>query len=230
MGDLSKNQATGLMALLAALLAVVGVTALHTPASQGAQGVVIHDQPAAGFATARHTTNADAPAAVSEASQTEVVVHVAGAVKSPGVYRLPATARVDDALKAAGGPNAHANTDAVNLAAHLQDGTRIFFPTASQQRMGASPDMPEADGGMGGTHARSGKSGKLTDPTQGQIDIAAADAAELQRVPGIGPAMAERILEARQRANGFRSVEDLQHVPGIGAKKFQRMKPFLTVH
>ena len=231
MSDLSTSQTTGLMALLAILLAVVGVTALHTPASSGGQGVVIHDPPAiSGIPSSRGAPTPLSPAS-AEATQPEVLVHVAGAVKSPGVYHLSATARVNDALKAAGGPTNAANTDAVNLAAHVQDGTKIFFPTISQQPLGANlQGGSSTESGQSEPHGSKGKAGKLSDPAQGQVDIGAADAAELQRVPGIGPAMAERILEARQRANGFHGIEDLRHVSGIGPRKFERMKPFLTVH
>lgn len=225
MSDISRNQAAALTALLAALLVIVGVTASRVPAMPGSRHLTIRDQPATN-PMPRRTVIGPSLQAGTEAPITDVLVHVAGAVKSPGVYRLPSTGRVNDAMKAAGGPKANANTDAVNLAAHLQDGTRIYFPTTGQQPAGTNPDP----GGSGSAHASTGKSGKLTDPSQGQIDIGSADAAELQRVPGIGPAMAERILEARQHSQGFRTLEDIRHISGIGAKKFERMKPFLTVH
>ncbi len=196
-------------------------------------------------------TASAAPASPAEA---EIVVHVAGAVRKPGVYHLRAGARGEDALKAAGGATKDANTDAINLAARLEDGTQLHFPTRKEQPGGGASDQfvtapkptegtegigarpLKASGKAGASRARSGgrggsggRSGKLTDPSQGKVNLNAANAETLQRIPGIGPAMAERVLAYRKENGGFRSVEDLLNVSGIGEKKFAKMQPFVRV-
>ena len=187
---------------------------------------------------------------------TEVVVHVAGAVHKPGVYHLMLGARNDDAIQKAGGPTSEANLDALNLAARVEDGSQLYLPTRKQHPEGgadaptetasgqviaaapaASAHAVTKSGGKAGAHpsaaklasAKSGKSGKLTNPSQGTVNINTASAEELQRIPGIGPAMAERILEFRQASGKFTAPEDLLQISGIGEKKFARMQPFVRV-
>ncbi len=175
-------------------------------------------------------------------------MHVAGAVRKPGVYHLRPGARGEDALKAAGGPKPEANTDAVNLAARLEDGCQLYFPTRKEQPEGGAPaevaspaaysaatkTQSKAAPGTGGVSKAgrkggSGKPGKLTHPAQGTINLNTATAEQLQRLPGVGPAMAERLLEFRKENHGFQSVEDLLQVSGIGEKKFEKMRPFVRV-
>lgn len=198
-------------------------------------------------ATGHQASNEESIAA-PEDKPGEVVVHVAGAVKKPGVYRLVPGARGDDALKAAGGPRLDANTDAVNLAAKVEDGSQLYVPTRQQQPTGGAPDSGD-DSKLLATTAgskkkqtkwsgtnrttgavRGSKSSKLTDPKQGYININTASAEELQKLPGIGPSMAERILAFRKENHGFQSPEDLMSVSGIGEKKFARMQPFVRAH
>ena len=176
---------------------------------------------------------------------TEIVVHVAGAVKKPGVYHLKPGARNDDAVHAAGGFTSAANPDAINLAAHSEDGSQLYIPTRSEQPSGgAAPQetasttsrlfstsgallaRPEArKSGGHGSHS----SNKFSDPSQGQVNLNTADAAQLQHIPGIGPAMAERILAYRRTAGRFQSPDELLQISGIGDKKYQKMKPYLSV-
>jgi len=169
-------------------------------------------------------------------SSGRIAVHVAGAVKHPGVYYLPMGARNIDALKAAGGPTAQANTDAVNLAAYVQDASQLIIPTKGE------PSPPADVNAQGATEARSNLSGgpshghrgsrgnKLRSPLEGQVVLNTADAQELERVPGIGPSLAARILAFRQQNGPFQRLEDLMQVSGIGPKKFAKMRPFLRLH
>ena len=181
---------------------------------------------------------------IADPTVSEIVVHVTGAVRKPGVYHLPPTARNDDALKAAGGPTSDANTAAINLAARAQDGAQVYIPTHKEQpNGGASPDFPSPTIGTSSSKvahasiahpgdtksATGGKPAKLTNPAQGRININMAGTDDLQRIPGIGPAMAERLIAYRKENHGFQSVEDLMQVSGIGAKKFERMQPFIRV-
>ncbi|KAA9144057.1 ComEA family DNA-binding protein [Microbacterium lushaniae] len=124
-----------------------------------------------------------------------VYVHVAGAVGAPGLYALQPDARAVDAIAAAGGFAPDADRGAVNLARAVQDGEQIVVPVA-----GAMPDPAAAS------------------PVDPMVDLNTADAAALEELPGIGPALADRILTWREENGRFASVEDLLAVPGIGEK------------
>lgn len=155
-------------------------------------------------------TTAVAPSEKSE----ELVVHVVGAVKAPGVYRLPQSSRAQDAVRAAGGATAKANLQAINLAAKLQDGEQLRVPDSSE----SAPPAAQAKS--------SGKSGKLL---SGQVSLNTASADELRQVPGIGPATADKIIAYRQQHGSFSSLEQLRDVGGIGEKKLARMAPYLKL-
>ncbi len=174
----------------------------------------------------------------------KIAVHVAGAVKHTGVYYLPTGSREVDFLKAAGGPSSQADTDAVNLAAIAQDGTQLYIPTkrehpyggaepvssAAEQPASSVPDtIPQSAAIPKHSAASHGRSNKMSDPSQGRVSINNATAAELERVPDIGPAMAAKILAFRQQNGRFQSMNDLMQVSGIGPKKFARMSPFLKL-
>jgi competence protein ComEA len=146
----------------------------------------------------------------------EVVVHVAGAVAHPGVYRLPAGSRVADAVAAAGGALGSAASDAINLARVLTDGEQVYLPV-----MGEVP--PGAVGAPAGTIGHSGG------PAAGPVDLNRASAADLETLPGIGPATAQKIIDDREKNGPFATVEDLMRVPGIGQKKLEALKEYVTV-
>lgn len=142
-----------------------------------------------------------------------IQVHIAGAVERPGVYQLPAGARVNEALKLAG-ILPEADPHALNLAAPLSDGQQIIVPRVGEE--GKIITQGPAGSGMG----------KL----QGKININTAGPEELDTLPGIGPSLAQRIIEYRQQHGPFRSIEDLQNVPGIGDKRWETLKDLITVH
>lgn len=124
----------------------------------------------------------------------DVVVHVAGAVAEPGVYRLPAGSRVADAVERAGGPTGRALPDALNLAARLADGQQVVVPAR----------------GPGGTATSAAGS------EDGPISLGSADQAELETIDGIGPVTAADIIEFRDERGGVASIEELDEIPGIG--------------
>ena len=139
---------------------------------------------------------------------------VAGAVVNPGVYSLPRGSRVNDAVRAAGGFSPDADPDAVNLAAFLADGMRIYVP-----RRGAP--TPSAVAVISTASPNSTPSELL--------DINSATAEELEALPHIGPTLAERIIEYRQEHGPFHNVDELLNVKGIGSSLLAKLKPYLTV-
>lgn len=160
-----------------------------------------------------------------------LTVHVAGAVANPGVYVLAPGARVVDAVTAAGGPADGAALHALNLAAPLADGMRIQVPTQKEAAAGAlvpaQGGMPTAGSGMPGA----GAAAPGTVPsgsTPHRVDINRATAADLEALPGIGPALAQRIVADREVNGPFRRPQDLTRVTGIGDKTLARLLPYIT--
>lgn len=150
-----------------------------------------------------------------------MVVHVAGAVKRPGLYRLPPGSRNDDAVKMAGGPTEKADLDGVNLALVAEDGAQLLVPEKGV--------APRATPGQAETAAPRGSSGKLSRPGEGAVNINTASTEELQRLPGVGPSTAAKILAYRKEAGRFTAPDQLMEVSGIGEKKFAAMQPFVRV-
>lgn len=149
----------------------------------------------------------------SESANGIVTVHVAGAVRSPGVYSLPAGSRAIDGVQAAGGMSADADPDRVNLAAVLSDGQRLYVPKAGEaDPLGASP--ANVDG---------------TSLPVGPIDLNTATAEELETLPGVGPATAAAIVAYRDRHGPFASVDELGEVSGIGPSKLAAIRDLVTV-
>lgn len=167
----------------------------------------------------------------------EIVVHVAGAVEKPGVYHLPRGSRVNDAL-ARSGVLPEANLDALNLAALLTDGQKVSVPF----RPGALPGENAGSSGGPGTLApalpttgklfpdvrESNRSSPFAPSGGGLININTASKAELELLPGIGPALAERIIQYREENGYFMSIEDIKNVSGIGEKRFEQLKDKIT--
>lgn len=147
------------------------------------------------------------------------VVHVVGAVNNPGVYSLKQDARVLDAIEAAGGATAEAALIGVNMARVISDGEQLRIPT-----------FEELEGiGFG----LSGSSNQIPGTTGSQspitVNINRATAAELETLPGIGPALAARIVDWRTANGGFKSVDDLDAVTGIGTKMLERIRALVSV-
>ena len=203
--------------LLLACVVLVGLTLWRFwPAAPAPEVAFVPDDPP-GAAPAAETESAPGVGAVPSI----VFVHVAGAVMRPGVYELPLGARVADALGAAGGALDSAVPDAVNLARVLADGERIHIPTADEVAAGVAGDAA-FDGGATGQVASG------TSSAGGVVDINTATAAELEQLPGVGPATAQKIVDDREKNGPFAAPEDLMRVPGIGPKKFEAMKDLVS--
>ncbi|MEO9138788.1 MAG: ComEA family DNA-binding protein [Jatrophihabitans sp.] len=151
---------------------------------------------------------------------TVIVVDVAGRVHRPGVYRLPSGARVDDALKAAGGALRGVDVSTLNLAALLVDGQQVAV------------GRPGATGGPSPPAAASSPAGAGSGGSPGSgapVNLNAATLDQLETLPGIGPALGQRILDYRTEHGSFATVDQLDDVSGIGTVTFKRLKPLVTV-
>ena len=148
-----------------------------------------------------------------------VVVDVAGKVRKPGVYRLKAGSRVTDALKAAGGVRRGTNLSGLNRARVLADGEQIVAGGGAQQAANGPRPVPGSGDGSGGHGA--GASGS-------PVSLSSATEEQLDGLPGVGPVLAKHILEFRDQHGGFRSVDQLRNVNGIGERRFADLKSLVT--
>lgn len=139
-------------------------------------------------------------------------IHIAGAVKQPGVYHLPRPAIGLDALEAAGGALAEADLDRVNLAAELESGQRLFIPFSSAEGTPLPHATPE-----------------LAVNPRNQMNINTATVVELEGLPGIGPSLAEKIIEYREIHGLFNSVDELLDVSGIGPAKLDQLRDLIRI-
>lgn len=166
---------------------------------------------------------ASAPGGTEAPPPVDLVVHVAGAVMRPGIAHVAHGARVADAIEAAGGPAEDADLDQLNLAAPLGDGVQVRVPHEGETLAAPISPVPPTAGGT----ADGGAAGAPPVPTV--VDLNRATAAELEQLPGIGPSLAAAIVTWRTNHGGFKRVDDLLDVPGIGPAKLASLADRVTV-
>ena len=152
----------------------------------------------------------------SPTAKPEVTVHVVGEVEHPGLVTLPGGSRVADAVKRVGGETSAADLTAVNLARPLVDGEQVVVPKPGEAPVAAAPPAAGAQG------AASGGAG-------GPVNLNTADLATLETLPGVGPVLAQRIMDWRLEHGQFTAVEELGEVSGIGDKTYEQLAPKVTV-
>jgi competence protein ComEA len=165
--------------------------------------------PAAGPAPVLSLGAGDALPATAAGASGPVVVHVVGAVRHPGVYRLPAGSRTRDAVRRAGGASRRADLASVNLATRLADGEQVRVP----QRAPPVPASP----------------GAAASAPMATVHLNSASAAQLDALDGIGPALAQRIVDYRDAHGGFGSIDELDEVSGIGPVRLESLRPRLAL-
>lgn len=248
-----------LLVAVSALVAVVwGVTqfsaapraeqvASPSASAESVQAVGAQQSPGA-QSTAQPSAHPSESAQGGASGEATVRVHVAGAVNNPGVYTLPAQGRAVDAIAAASGAAADADLDRVNLAGALSDGVQIYVPhrgetaaPAQIQPNGGTANSGQANAANGAAQNGASQGGAQPQPARTltpagsaqkgstPVNINTATAEELQTLPRIGPAMAQRIIAWREAHGGFRSVDELDAVPGIGPSMLENLRPLVTV-
>lgn len=156
-------------------------------------------------------------ATAETATPNEISVYVTGAVNKPGIVTVKEGARVADAINACGGLLPTSDGDKVNMAQKLKDGQQIRVPEKAEGK--------PAESAKSGT----AKNGKTAVSKDGKVNINTADEQELDCLPGIGPAMAKRIVEYRETNGAFQAPEDIKNVKGIGDAKFEKMKDMIEL-
>lgn len=173
-------------------------------------------------------------AVASKAAQTKTVrVQVSGAVLEPGIYDLPANCRVEEAIAAAGGMTENADSERVNLVRKVRDGMQIRVPVKKAARTSRTQrKSAQATAGYSASSTKkigSTRAGAEKNNSAVQIvRINSASVSELQQLPGIGPALAQRIVKTRNSGR-FTSAEDLLRVPGIGKAKLAKLRNYVEV-
>ncbi|MGI8726757.1 MAG: SLBB domain-containing protein [Solirubrobacterales bacterium] len=182
---MSGRPSTLQLVLYAAIAAVLLLLVVRASSEAGTGG--------GGSAELKVSEGPRQPAGGSAGSAGDAVVHVAGAVAKPGVYRMPLGSRVADAIERAGGVTSEGEADAINLAARIVDGQQVVVPESA-------PGGAVASAGAG----------------DGPISLGSATEADLEEIDGIGPVTAANIIEFRDQNGGISSIEDLDQISGIG--------------
>lgn len=210
--NLAKILLYGCMAAVVVAVGMWGVSQVRTSTPLSADSLMLLETPLSS-SEAEH----ESPVERRTTTTAEIWVQVTGEVRMPGVYRLPRGSRVFEAIEAAGGSTPAADTDALNLAAPVGDGSRIVVPrlgepgagTAAGTGSGAGPQTPP-----GGVAA--------------PISLSTADAATLDSLPGVGPTTAAAIIAYREEHGPFQSVDELEKVPGIGPATLAKIRDLVV--
>jgi competence protein ComEA len=210
-------------ALVALVVVVLGVRWI--------QGQAARRGPGPAPAGAQRASGGGGGVRVERARGSPALVHVAGMVRRPGVYRLPADARVADAVRRAGGAAPRGDPDAVNLAARVADGQQVVVPlrvAAATPAGGAGPGTGAASG-AGDAAAGGVAAGGAPAAPAPPVSLNTATLEQLDALEGVGPVTAQKILDFRRERGGFRSVDELAQVPGIGPKRLAALRPKVQV-
>lgn len=157
----------------------------------------------------------------NEGSKELVIVHITGAIKTPGIVKLPEGARIEDAIDKAGGLTEDADISDVNLAYVLEDGIKIKIPTISEEK---NEEIIINSSGEGIVEK------EISNNSENKIiNINKANETDLQTLPGIGASLAGRIVEYRNSNGKFNEIEDIKNVSGIGDSKYENIKNFICV-
>lgn len=218
-GQLTRQRA--LIGAGVLLVALVGGGKLLLGSGAASAPVRVAGPPVAGSAPAdgsvpaggSPTGTAATPGLPAARSRPVLVIHVVGAVRRPGLYRLAEGARAADAVSRAGGPTANADLEAIDLAAPIADGQQVAVPRRADAGASLAPTSPPG----AGLAAR-----------MGPVHLNTATAEQLDTLPGIGPSTAQKIVDYRHEHGSFRSVDELDAIPGIGLAKIDQLRKLVA--
>lgn len=200
-------------ALTVVIVAVAGWWLVRPPSTPVDATLAVATTATGSRSTDGPSMNGPSNGATAVGRRDTIVVHAAGAVASPGVYKMPIGSRVSDLITAAGGPTGEGDPNALNLAGELRDGDRVEVPIVGATTPGGASPAPAASGGG----------------VPRVVDLNRGTAEELDALPGIGPATAAAIVTYRDQHGPFGSVDDLVDVPGIGPAKLEAIRELVDV-
>lgn len=223
--------------ILAVIIVVVTAFLFFGPKGKNENVTLENKKDEISSGKASETANDGGNSEVAEESDKEkktqsggkIFIDIAGEVKNPGVYEVTSDSRIFEAIEKAGGLTEKADTTNVNQAETVKDGQKISIP-----KKGATA---QSSGGSGGESsqttsapASNAQTSAGTDPASGtKININSADSSQLQTINGIGPSTAEKIIRYRTSKGAFKSIDDLKKVNGIGDKKLEKLRPYVTI-
>jgi len=210
-----ENKGKSMKAAAVALVLIIALTILLSGSLKKADDIIIIESSAA-----EQTADDEAAALATEEKEAFIVVDIEGAVMAPGIVRLQEGSRVNDAVLEAGGLAASADTMEVNLAARLSDGDKVYIPTKQERQGSATAAAGIVTDSISGSPANQGN---------GMVNINTANSEQLQALNGVGPATAQKIIDYRESIGGFKKIEDLMKVSGIGSKTFEKLKDKIIV-
>jgi len=216
MPDLSRSE----LAAYAACVVLVVLLGWRVLRSDGEGPAAVAGGAGGGSAStprASSSSPGEPSVSVAPARDGSAVVHVVGAVRRPGVYRLRVGQRVEDVIRRAGGARGDTDLQAINLAAKIADGQQVVVPRRGAAAVGGA--VAAAGGGAGAAGAG----------PSAPINLNSATAEQLDTLDGVGPTTAQKIIEYRTQHGGFASADDLAQIPGIGPKKLEALKAQVTV-
>lgn len=200
----------------------------RSASAASAQASARSPAPGPGGGVTSPTSSGGATSGGDTAGSGQIVVDVDGAVAHPGLYKLPADSRVQAALAAAGGLSPQADAHRINRAAKLHDGQKLYVLSQGESTPPLAASSGQGCEGQACTSTEGGVAG--SDPEgQGLVNINTANATQLTQLPGVGPAIAQKIIDYRTANGPFTSVDDLTRVPGIGAAKLAQIKSHARV-
>ena len=177
--------------------------------------------------------NSEEAKETNKENEENIVVHISGAVEQEGIVELKVNSRVADAIEKAGGLKDDANTNDINLAYVLEDGMKIYIPnkqeTEEKQTITKESGVIEENTAQETTQKTSQTTVNKTNSNTKKVNITTALQTELETLPGIGPSIATKIITYRKENGGFKTIEDIKEVSGIGESKFNNIKDLITV-
>ena len=213
---LDRNRHLIFGAIVVATLGAAGIFYLWRPADSGPVEILTVEPTASPVPTL--------PAPIATPTPGVVRVYVSGAVTTSDVYFLPKGSIIKDAIIAAGGFTADADRERINQALELQDQQQIHVP-----RQGEQNPPPVVQGGSSGDNGPTADSAAPPGAPGGPVNLNTATVEQLDGLPGIGPALAQRIVDYRQKVGGFKHIEEITEVSGIGEAIFAKIKDLITV-